>query len=261
MSVHSIESTLSEFHGARSVRVIDAAGVENPVHSHASPILSLYIMGRQKKVHREGETLIAGPAAVLHDPAAPHRNLAGAEGAEQLDIEFEPGWLDLPADLFRQERVHCWVGGSVGAASKVLISEWCREDRSEAKLADLTRRFLSEALKASAPKHPRWLDQANCQAAQSLGPVDTRTLAARLGLHPAWLSQAYRRSIGEGLQETAQRRRVERAVHLLRETSATCADIAADTGFCDQSHMVRVFRRVLSRSPSVIRAESKFFSN
>lgn len=258
--MHSLESTVREFAGARSVRVIDAAGVQNPVHSHDWPILSLYIMGRQTKIHRQGDALIAGPAAILHDPIAPHANSAGAEGVEQLDIEFDPDWLNLPASLFDQERVRCWAGGSIGAASRVLISEWRRQDRSEAKLAELTRSFLCDALAARAPNHPPWLEEAARTAAHSHGPVDTRTLAAGLGIHPAWLAQAYRRSMGEGIQETAQRGRIERAVRLLRQTGASCAHIAADAGFCDQSHMIRAFGRLLGRSPSVIRHESRFFS-
>jgi AraC-like DNA-binding protein len=39
----------------------------------------------------------------------------------------------------------------------------------------------------------------------------------------------------------------------LRETSQPYASIALESGFCDQSHMNRTFRRVLGRSPAAVR--------
>jgi AraC-like DNA-binding protein len=216
-------------------------------------------MGRQTKVHREGENLIAGPAAVLHDRAAPHANSVSVEGLEQLDIEFDPRWLNLPLSFFNHERVRCWTGGAVGGACRALISEWRGQDSSEATLAELTRSFVFQAMVTAKPKRPGWTDEAQRTAEQSRGPVDTRRLAARLGLHPAWLTQAYRKAMGEGIQETAQRNRVECAVRLLRETDETCANIAAESGFCDQSHMVRAFTALLDRSPSAIRQEARTF--
>jgi len=46
--------------------------------------------------------------------------------------------------------------------------------------------------------------------------------------------------------------RVERAACALRETNHSCAYIAHEAGFCDQSHMNRTFRRSLG---AAIRAE------
>ena len=80
-------------------------------------------------------------------------------------------------------------------------------------------------------------------------------LAARLDLHPGWLAQAYRAATGEGIRETVQRRRVERATSLLRNSAVQLADVAADCGFCDQSHMNRIVRRLLGRTPAEVRAE------
>jgi transcriptional regulator GlxA family with amidase domain len=57
------------------------------------------------------------------------------------------------------------------------------------------------------------------------------------------------------LQETAARFRIERAARLLRETDESYASIAADAGFCDQSHMNRTFRRLLGRAPSAVRGD------
>ena len=56
--------------------------------------------------------------------------------------------------------------------------------------------------------------------------------------------------------ETVRRRRVERATVQLRASTAPLADIAAECGFCDQSHMNRAFRAVLGRTPLDVRREA-----
>jgi transcriptional regulator GlxA family with amidase domain len=84
-------------------------------------------------------------------------------------------------------------------------------------------------------------------------------LARQVERHPSWLGTAYRAATGEGPMETAARFRVERAARLLRETRNWCAHIAHEAGFCDQSHMNRMFRRMLGRSPSEVRNDRAAF--
>jgi AraC-like DNA-binding protein len=75
-------------------------------------------------------------------------------------------------------------------------------------------------------------------------------------MHAGWLAEAYRKATGEGLGETVVRRRVEAAANWLRETDLPIAEVAAAAGFCDQSHMVRAFRKWLRRTPAKVRAEN-----
>ena len=256
MAVHDLERTIRSFSGARCFRVVDAGGAENPVHSHDWPILSLYVIGRQTKIHEGGESLIAGPAAVMHRAGAPHSNRVGELGLEQLDIEFDPAWLGVPDRELPRQPVQCWIGGRAGAASGALAREWRRREQPEEKLIELTGSFLSNAMRAPVSKPPSWLDRAVRSASESDGPVQTSRLAQDLGIHPAWLTQAYRAAMGEGIQESAQRRRLERAVDMLRQTRIPCSQVAFATGFCDQSHMIRAFMRLLGRTPLAIRKEA-----
>jgi len=54
--------------------------------------------------------------------------------------------------------------------------------------------------------------------------------------------------------EALRRRRVAAAAILLEGADAGLADVAAQTGFCDQSHMNRAFKRLIGRTPAAIRA-------
>jgi AraC family transcriptional regulator len=81
-------------------------------------------------------------------------------------------------------------------------------------------------------------------------------IARRVERHPAWVARAYRAWRGEGMGERVRRRRVERATLRLRMSEAPLADVAAECGFCDQSHMNRSFRAVLGRTPLEVRREA-----
>ena len=127
------------------------------------------------------------------------------------------------------------------------------EKAAEANLAQMTARFLDLASRKAPSPDPRWLQTV--ERALSLDrPPSIRELANGLDLHPGWLAQAYRAAKGEGLHETMRRKRTEVAIALLRGSNCSLADAALQSGFCDQSHMNRVFRASLGRTPAQVRS-------
>lgn len=243
---HSLETEMRTFSGARIVRIVDAPNSRTGEHAHDWPILSIHVVGRCRKLAEAGEALIAGPSAVLHGIAAPHANVVGAEGLEQLEIQFDPSWVGLGRRALRSMR--WWTGGRVASASMSLARTWRDAAADERAIAAATRRFLQLALSGPDCPRPVWLDGVET-CLDGASPPSTREIARRLGVHPVWLTRAYRTAVGEGIHETVRRRRVERALVLLREAAWPAAQIAAEAGFCDQSHMIRCFRTVLGRTP------------
>jgi AraC family transcriptional regulator len=116
-----------------------------------------------------------------------------------------------------------------------------------------TSRFLLDMWSAPTVMQPAWADQVEHWLDDE---APTRAIADDVARHPAWLARAYRAWRGEGMGETVRRRRVERATLRLRGSSASIADVAAECGFCDQSHMNRAFRAVLGRTPLEVRREA-----
>ena len=246
---------LHEFSGARIRRVIDRSGARVPEHAHDWPLLSLFVMGSYSSRTEMGEQFIAGPSAVLYANGAAHCNTAGPRGFEQIEIEFDPAWLRsacLPA-----EPVARWVGGRVGAEARA-IAMLCRQEVSEKRLLAALRLFLQVPHKESPLGRAGWVDHVT-RLLQDDPARRVSGLASAVGLHPSWLGTAYRRATGEGLAEAAARFRVEHAVKLLRETELPPAQVAIEGGFCDQSHMIRTFRRMLGRLPSAVREDRRHF--
>lgn len=80
-------------------------------------------------------------------------------------------------------------------------------------------------------------------------PIRNDELAAIARLNPSHFGRAFRNSIGEPPHEYVIRRRVERAQGLMLSTDAPLSEIALNCGLADQSHLTRLFRRIVGESP------------
>jgi AraC-like DNA-binding protein len=79
--------------------------------------------------------------------------------------------------------------------------------------------------------------------------VSLRELSALAGMSPFHFHRLFRRHVGLPPHEYQLRRRVLRARSLLA-AGGLAADVAAATGFADQSHLTRHFKRVLGVPPA-----------
>jgi AraC family transcriptional regulator len=75
-------------------------------------------------------------------------------------------------------------------------------------------------------------------------PIDVATLASLAGRSPFHFSRVFTRSVGVSPHRYIVHLRLQHAVELARNGRASLAEIAASTGFADQSHLSRWVRRV-----------------
>jgi AraC-like DNA-binding protein len=78
-------------------------------------------------------------------------------------------------------------------------------------------------------------------------------LAALAGLSTDHFARAFHQSVGAPPHTYLLRRRLEQVEQMLRETHAPLSEIALATGFSDQSHLARHFRRWAGMSPRQVR--------
>lgn len=238
--------------GGFAVRVSDLGPCSTEEHAHDWPILSVFVVGEHIKVDAGGRRRINGPSIVLHPAGVSHANDIGPYGAEQIDIVFDPAWLRIPTDL-TSGPLRCWSGRIAAESARLLLEAWRGEAPTDSgRLAALTRFALQRVASAVEEPSPAWLPQLE-QAMTTGGDLDE--VVRRLGVSKPWAQQAYRRFKGEGIAQAIRRRRVERAMYLLRWTALSAAEVAVETGFADQSHMVRTFVQLLGRTPGEVRHE------
>jgi len=84
-------------------------------------------------------------------------------------------------------------------------------------------------------------------------PLDVPTLARLALVSEAHFIRTFRATFGETPNRYLQRRRVERAMWLLRSTDRSVTDICMDVGFSSLGTFSRVFRDIVGESPSAYR--------
>ena len=84
-------------------------------------------------------------------------------------------------------------------------------------------------------------------------PLSIGRVVARLEVSRRKLERNFREALGMTPSEADRLVRIEQAKHLLRKTRRSATQIAADTGFCDLPHLIRVFRAAEGMTPDAFR--------
>jgi AraC family transcriptional regulator len=221
-----------------------AAGLT--IHHHTHDLAKLTILLSGGATERAGENLVEHEslAVVARSRFRIHENQYHASGAHALIVELEdvpalPG--ALPAEVARHH------GLSLVRAFRAARS--ARARRVRAAVGDLLEAFHE----APPVRTPAWLEHARAQLfAQLASPPRLEDLARTVGVHHVHLAQAFRRRWSMTPLGYVRAHRVFRAVDLLARR-VPLAEIAAEVGFADQSHMTRVIGRARRASPGALR--------
>jgi transcriptional regulator GlxA family with amidase domain len=81
-------------------------------------------------------------------------------------------------------------------------------------------------------------------------PLDVPTLARIAHVSEAHFIRTFRATFGETPHRYLQRRRVERAMFLLRESDRSVTDICFDVGFTSLGTFSRTFHEIVGESPT-----------
>ena len=84
-------------------------------------------------------------------------------------------------------------------------------------------------------------------------PLDVAALARIAYVSEAHFIRTFRATFGETPHRYLQRRRVERAMFMLRETDLSVTEICGQAGFASLGTFSATFRRIVGESPSAYR--------
>ncbi len=87
--------------------------------------------------------------------------------------------------------------------------------------------------------------------------ISLDVLASMAGLSAYHFARAFRQSVGAPPHGYLLQRRLERVKKMIHDSSLPLSEIALATGFSDQSHLARHFRRLTGMSPSLARWEQR----
>jgi AraC-like DNA-binding protein/ActR/RegA family two-component response regulator len=100
------------------------------------------------------------------------------------------------------------------------------------------------------------VDPARQYIESNLGKKIAQSMVAELcGMSPSEFSRCFRKVYGLTFQEYLIQRRVQEAIKLLKNPSASITDVCYTVGFGDQSYFTRTFRRYVGTAPSAYRRQ------
>ncbi|HVH02643.1 MAG TPA: GlxA family transcriptional regulator [Amaricoccus sp.] len=159
-----------------------------------------------------------------------------------------------------RDRLTCSGGVSSAHLAAFLVERHLGRARAAKSLHIM---IIDEAMAAEVPQPGMPLALATGDALvrralnlmqQSLdAPLSIGRLAARLGVGRRRLERHFREALGKTPSEADRLIRIDQAKHLLRTTARSATQIAADTGFCDLPHLIRVFRASEGVTPDAFR--------
>ena len=204
-----------------------------------------YDRARPEKTMRRSGAILAGPhsQSTILD-AAQMRRLAA--------VEFRPGgaghFLGVPASEAGNQVLNLddvWRSGGATLRERLL----------EARSPEERFAILEEALLAHLDRE---FDPAVARAIAALERgMRVSEVASHLGLLPRTLERRFTAKVGLTPKRYARVRRLQRVMRAIR-SSPDCdwSSLAAQHGYCDQSHLVHEFRELADITPSAYKPQS-----
>jgi AraC-like DNA-binding protein len=202
------------------------------------------------------------------------RNILGLNddklgGGVSLSAAFEfdrsifrqTGERDIPARVMRTGGGAWWNALFTPPLSKSRIARsWAEASvHSRPRISTLGHLPVAEPLAPSRGGLPPVVTQRICEYIESHleQKIGLEGLAAMAGLSTHHFARAFNQSMGIPPHSYLLSRRLERAERMLRETQLPLSEIAVATGFSDQSHLARHFRRRTGMSPGLARWKAR----
>jgi len=231
-----------------------------PSHSHELAFVAVLLDGLYGERYGRQERQFH-PFTVHFRPAGiPHQDEIGPHGVRFFEIELRPTWArrmqDCSATLdSAHDDTH--GGPMLWLAMKLFREIHCPGAADDLSIECLLAELLA-TIARMRPEHsrhrPAWLsritDRLESEYPERLTLED---LSHEAGVHPVHLSRVFRRFTGEGIGERVHRMRIRAACEQMLDLETPLAQISVATGFADQSHFTRVFRRVTGVSPARFR--------
>jgi AraC-like DNA-binding protein/quercetin dioxygenase-like cupin family protein len=239
-------------------------GHEFPRHSHEGLMLSVVLGGTQRVECRQG-ALVAGPGQIIAvSPEEPHRSVAGAEGWWRYHSLMAPPAAAAELGGYRVAlRVHEVIRDPhLAAAIQAMTTPMLAGE------ALMAQHVLGRVLHLFLARHGRLLPTPVAPPGRETRAVATARAYLRdtldrnvvladlvrvTGIDGHRLTRAFTRVVGMPPHAWHLQARLREGQDRLSR-GESIADTAAGTGFADQAHFTRFFRRLCGVTPASYRA-------
>ncbi len=223
-----------------------------PKHFHELPFFCYVLQGTFSEIGRN-RTLNCKPGTVIfHPPGDLHSDRVHDNPSRCFNIEFFQGISEM-------SDAQPW--NSCGIKPSLIAMRIFQEFKFPDNLSSLAIEGLSMELMAAGLREfriaskeiPRWLKDTKAHLQDCfVENFSFKQLALGAGVHPVHLARSFRKFYGTTVAEYVRSLRVEHACNLLHGHNSI-AEIALASGFCDQSHFTKIFKRFTGMTPTQFR--------
>ncbi|MFL5237269.1 MAG: AraC family transcriptional regulator [Rhizomicrobium sp.] len=221
---------------------------EIPPHKHANDYVCLVLAGGFAE--QEGKRLqerLSG-SAFTHHAGETHYDRFGSRGAICVNLHSREGE--------RGPEVEGKCSANVRIAAEKLAFELAANSLEDLVLASLAAEIMDDLglEKSRRQDRGKWIDEVieaisdEPHRRWSLGEMSKIA-----GRHPVHVAQSFRARTGISLGAFQRLRRLTRLSLALRQGKETLTTLAAEYGYCDQSHMTSEFRAAFGVGPGCYR--------
>jgi AraC family transcriptional regulator len=232
-----------------------------PSHSHELPFLAVLMEGLYGERYGRQERQFRPFTAHFRPAGVPHQDEVGPHGVRFFEIEIRPSWrmrlqeCSAALDVARDDT----TGGEMLWLGMQLFREVHGGAADDLSVASLLAELMASAARMPQEKskqRPAWLGRIVEKLAVDYSErLTLDELSREAGVHPVHLSRVFRNCVGAGIGEHVHRLRVRAACEQMLEPEISIAEISLATGFADQSHFTRAFRRVTGMTPAGFRSQ------
>lgn len=127
----------------------------------------------------------------------------------------------------------------------------------EQLLLDVYHRYLKSGTKKKAPAWTKGLREMIQDQIDTNMSISLRQASDELEINPAYLSREFSKYFDNlSFGDYIRKMRIEKAIALIETTAYSFTEIAYLTGFSDQSHFTRIFKKQTGENPSTYRKKA-----
>lgn len=139
--------------------------------------------------------------------------------------------------------------------AKYLQNEKHTVNPTENLLLEIYKKFIKE--RKASKKIPRWANELKEIIQDQLDTnltLSLKQVSESLQVHPAYLSREFSKYFDDlSFGDYIRKLRIEKSIQLLNDAKLSLGEIAYLSGFSDQSHFTRIFKKHTGKSPSAYR--------
>jgi AraC family transcriptional regulator len=235
---------------------IYSSGIRHSPHQHDELQLSIVLKGSVSETVGTRTEYGTALSVVAKDSGVMHADMFGDGGTRIARLALRFGILgdlvDDPSRAFEWRWTHDprVANPFLRLLRRAHTDGTVTFDTTDPDVLDLIAAFTARPVRTASGQPPRWLEQTVIELREGWRPnLRVADVARRAGVHPVYLARCVRRWYGRGVAEEMRLVRMRSASRALAETRETVSRIAHSSGFADEPHLCREFRRTLGVTP------------